>query len=78
MHENAVDEFLRDIFPQSADRDQPAQDQSGMQSQKLEPAVESVWRLQRLVKRRAPGRGHDLAAKMLDEGFTGASRAPAG
>ena len=49
-----------------------------MQGQKLESSVEPVRRAERLVERRPAGGRHDLAAKLLDEGFAGAPRAPSG
>src|SRR5208337_5691886 len=59
-------------------RNQPAKDESYMQRQELESPVDPVRRLEGFVKRRAAGRGHDLAAKLLDEGSAGAPRAPPG
>ena len=78
MGEDAVDEILGDGIGQTAQRHEAAQDEPGMQRQELESAVEAVGRAQRLIERRAPGGGHDLAENLIDEGFAGAPRAPLG
>ena len=41
-------------------------------------SVEPVRRAKRLVERRPARGGHDLAAKLLDEDFAGATGAPSG
>jgi hypothetical protein len=78
MNEDAVDELLRHRIRKPAERLEPAQDEPGVEGQKLEPAVDPVGRLKRLIKRRAAGGGHDLAKNLLDDGSAGAPRAPPG
>ncbi len=78
MQEEAVHELLRDMVTETADRNEAAQHEPGMQGQELEPAVEPVRRGQRLVQGGPAGCGHDLAAKLLDEDFAGAPGAPSG
>src|SRR5271169_3718226 len=78
MKEDAVDEILRHGVREPAQRGKSAQDEPGVERQKLEPAVDPVGRLKRLIERRAAGGGHDLAKNLLDDGSAGAPRAPPG
>ena len=66
------------MVTQTANCRETSQHEPGMQRQDFEPPVEPIRRRQRLVERGPAGRGHDLAAKLLDEGFAGASGAPSG
>src|ERR1700691_3447334 len=78
MQEDAVDELLGDGVRKAAQRLEPAQDQLGVQRQKLESAIDAVGRLKRLIERRAAGGGHDLAKNLLDDGSAYAPGAPPG
>src|SRR5271170_4397411 len=78
MQEDAVDELLGDGVRKAAQRLEPAQDEPGVQRQKLESAIDPVGRLERVIERRAAGGGHDLAKNLLNDGSAGAPRAPPG
>ena len=47
-----------------------------MQRHHLEPAIVSVGHAKLGIEGRAPGRSHDLAVKLVDEGAIGAPGAP--
>jgi hypothetical protein len=49
-----------------------------VEREQFEAAIDPVWRLKRLIERRAAGGGHDLAKNLLDDGSAGAPRAPSG
>src|SRR5208337_1627770 len=78
MEKDVVDKILRNVVSEPADCNEPPQDEPDMQGQKLESPVNPVRRAERLVQRRPAGGRHDLAPKLLDEGFAGAPGAPSG
>ncbi len=78
MHEDRVHQILGDIVAEAAERDQTAKREAHMQCHEFESSVGPVGRLERQIERGPARGGHDLAAKLLNEGEAGAPGAPSG
>src|SRR5208282_4766437 len=78
MAEDAVDEILRNLGAEAAERAEAAHHQSGVQSDHFEAALEAVGDVEALVKRGSARRRHDLAVNLFDQDAVGAPGAPAG
>ena len=78
MHEDRVHQILGDRIAQAPERHEPPKHQADMQGHELESPVDPVGRLERRIERGTARRGHDLAAKLLNEDQAGAPGAPSG
>ena len=78
MQEEAVDEFLRDVVPKPPELHQTPQHKSRVQCDEFEAPVEPIGCAELGIERGTSGGGHDLAAKVFDEGSACATRAPVG